>query len=430
MREFDLKKNKNRERKLNKFLNKNVKEKLQKIQSNINQNSRVFFCELRKIDDDNIITDQLEKANKKANRLKSKKKKIFNSCFLIVNIILVALVFYNFAHEQGGIQPLGTLLSSNPKWRYIFVAIGLYFATVIFNTLKLVILIRHRTGKFKFWTSFKVSSIGKYYDNITPLGSGGQPFEIYHLKKAGYSADTATAIPLAKYMIWQITFVILNLFILIIYSSNYTSSSLVLILAIVGLSINLGLFLFVFFMSITKKFGASLVVGVLKILHKLRIIKNYQTTLVKVLKFVKSYQYCIKSFATRPLTIILEVIVTMCSIISNAMIAYFIYIAFVDVPAISLWQMVCSCCICDLAACFFPMPGGSGAQELSFNSVLGSLFTEGTLFWGILIWRILTYYLHIVQGGIIIIIDILISKKKKDYPSTYNPEISNIEQGS
>lgn len=399
------------EKKCHKFLNLNIKSKLRKFKSDINRNSRIFFCTLRSINPEDVVEDRLSQATQKVAKRKTKKKKIFNICFLILNIALVVLVFYNFAKEQGGVQPLSTLLANNPKWRFLFIAVGLYIATVIFNTLKFAILIKNRTGKFRLWFSFKLASIGKYYDYITPLGSGGQPFEIYYLKKNGYSGDTATAIPLAKYMIWQISSSILNLVLLILYSKSLVTSPLVLVMAWVGLSITILLFLFVFFMSITKKFGAALVIKVLQLLHKMKIIKNYKAVLVKVLRFVSSYQYCIKSFAKKPLTILSEILVTMCSIITNALIAYFIYLAFVDVPAVSWWDIVCCCCICELAVCFFPMPGGSGAQELSFNALLGSLFPEGTLFWGILFWRILTYYLYIVQGGIILLLDALIRKK-------------------
>jgi len=373
---------------------------LEKIRFDINQNNRVFFGTLRQIDKESIIEKQLDYVSTVAGNKKSKKKKILGISLFVLNIILVSIVFYNFAHEQGGILPLNTLFAKHPKWRFLWIALGLYFACVIFNTLKFAILIKNRTGKFRFWFSLKLATIGRYYDQITPLGTGGQPFEIYYLKKDGYSGDIATAIPLAKYMIWQISFSILSLIILILYSSKLLSSPLVLALAWIGLSITLLLFAFVFFMSITKKFGASLVVGVLKLLYKMKIIKNYKIILMKVLRFVKSYQYCIKSFAKRPLTVISEILVTIGSIVANALIAYFIYIAFVDIPIVSWWDIVSKCCICELASSFMPLPGGSGAQEFSFNALLGTLFTSGTLFWGILIWRILTYYMYIIQGAV------------------------------
>lgn len=402
-----------------KFVNLDIKDRFRKIRSDINKNSRVFFCTYRRIGQDEIVEKQLERVDKKVTKPKSKKKKIWSIIFLLLNIALVVLVFYNFAKEQGGIQPLSTLFANHPKWTFLWIALGLYFLTVVFNTFKFAILIKNRTGKFRFWFSLKLASIGRYYDHITPLGTGGQPFEIYYLKKNGYTGDTATAIPLAKYMIWQISFSLLCLIVLILYS-QYVTSTLVLIMAWIGLSITLALFLFVFFMSVTKKFGASLVVAVLKLLYKCKIIKNYKVVLIKVLRFVKSYQYCIKSFAKNPITVILEIIVTMGSIIANALVAYFIYIAFVEVPAVSWWDIVCYCCICEVAVSFWPMPGGSGAQELSFNALLGSLFPEGTLFWGILIWRILTYYIYILQGGIVLIADAITAKKNRNIANISN----------
>lgn len=402
----------NTKNKLTKFR----KTSIEKIKSDIEKNSRIFFATEKTIDEGMVIDHTVSKSETTMSKKKTKNKKIFNVLFFIFNLILIVAVFYNFAREQGGVQPLSSLFANKPKWRFLWVAVGLYIITCLFNTMKFSFLIHNKTGKWRPWFSFKLATIGRYYDLITPLGSGGQPFEIYYLKKNGYAGDIATAIPLAKYMVWQIAFVILCGFILIAYSPNYASSPFVLVCAWVGLTLILLLFLFVLFMSITKKWGASLVVGVLKLLHKMHIIKDYKKVLVKVLKFVKQYQFCIKSFAKSPATIISVFIASLGSLISNALIAYFIYISFTAVPIVSWWDIVCKCFICDLAVCFVPLPGGTGASELSFNSLLGSLFTEGTLFWGILIWRFLTYYLYIIQGAIVLILDMFHSKKHHNKP--------------
>ena len=389
------------------------KTSIEKIKTSIDKNSRIFFATAKKINDNVVIDNTISTAETTIAKKKSKNKKIFNLLFFIFNMILVVVIFYNFAKDYG-VQPLSTLFANKPKWRFLWVALGLYIATVIFNTLKFSILIRAKTKKWRLWFSFKLATIGRYYDHITPLGSGGQPFEIYYLKKDGYSGDIATAIPLAKYMAWQFTFVILCTFILIAYSPNYATSPIVLICAWVGLALILALFLFVLFMSITKKWGASLVVGVLKLLHKMHIIKDYKKALIKVLRFVKQYQYSIKTFAKNPLTVLGLFLASLGSLLTNALIAYFIYISFSANPTVSWWDIVCKCFICDLAVCFIPLPGGSGATELSFNALLGSLFAEsGTLFWGILIWRFLTYYLYIIQGAIILFLDMFKSKKPK-----------------
>ncbi len=380
------------------------------------KNNRVFFAISRKIDSTTIVegalTESIDEAT--SSTPKSKRKKIFNLVFFLVNMGLVFLVFWNFAHEQGGIEPLSTLFANSPKWRYIFIALGLFVLTNIFNGLRFSTFIYSKTKKFRPIFGYKLGAYGRYYDLVTPMGSGGQPFEIYYLKKNGYSGEASTAIPLAKYMIWQITFSVLCTIILILYSSKLVElSTAVLVLAWVGLGIILALFLFVFFMSVTKKFGAGLVVAVLKLLAKLKIVKNYRSTLRKVLRFVKSYQFSIKSFVKNPWTIILSSLSTVGSLVCNSLIAYFVLRSFVAEPQMSWFDMLAYSLICECAVAIVPLPGGSGASELSFGALLGSLFPDGTLFWGVLIWRVLTYYLYIPQGWIIMLVDSLHKNKEQ-----------------
>lgn len=360
-----------------------------------------------------IITHNLAAANTLVNEKKSKNKKIFKIIFLLFNVFLVVGVFYNFAKEQGGILPLSDLISNHPRWRYLIIALLLFILTVVFNALKTFFLVHNRTRKWRPIFSFKAATMSRYYDLMTPFNSGGKPYEIYYLKKNGHSGDVATAIPLAKYMVWQFVFVALCLLILIFYPHKNISSPIIFIGAWIGLIIILAVFLFILFMSITKKWGAKILSGVLRLLHRMKLVKNYHTVLRKVLRFVKQYQYSMKAFIKSPFTIMLVGICTLGAIISNGLIAYFIYISFSEVATVAWYDIFCKCIICELAICFIPLPGGAGVSELSFNSLLGTLFPEGALFWGILIWRIFTYYLHILLGGILLLIDYLIPKKRK-----------------
>lgn len=376
------------------------------LEEEFDKNNRIFFAISHNIDREEVVEETLEESHAEATTStpKAKRKKIFNFAFFMLNLVLVFFVFWNFAKEQGGVEPLSALFANSPKWRYLFIALALFFATNIFNGLRFSTFIYSKTGKFRPIFGYKLGAYGRYYDLVTPLGSGGQPFEIYYLKKNGYSGEASTAIPIAKYMSWQLTFSVLCLIFLIMYSHKLVQmSTAVLVLSWVGLGIILALFLFVFFMSTTKKFGAGLVVSVLKLLAKLKIIKNYRTTLKKVLRFVKSYQYSIKNFVKNPWTVLLSSLCTIGSVFCNSLIAYFVLRSFTENPGMSWFDIVAFSVICECAVAIVPLPGGSGASELSFNALLGSLFPEGTLFWGILIWRILVYFLYLPQGWLIML---------------------------
>lgn len=386
--------------------NKRYKKSIAKL------SNRTFFPP-KISEQEEVISHSLQTANTMVNVKKSKNKKIFSLLFLMFNVLLVVLVFYNFAKEQGGIQPLDTLLYSSPRWSFLLLALGLAILCVFFNSAKFSYLIFNRTKKWKPVFSFKVATLGKYYDLITPLKSGGKPFEIYYMKKNGHSGDVATAIPLAKYMVWQLVFMLVCLFVLIFYPHENISSQIIFIGAWISLIVILLIFSFILLMSINKKLGSRIVVGILKILHKLRIVKNYRLALRKVLRFVKSYQYSIKALVKNPLSFITVFLSTLCDIVANALIAYFIYIAFADKITVPWWDVFSKCIICELAISFIPLPGGAGVSELSFNALLGGIFTEGTVFWAILIWRFMTYYIHIILGGCVLIFDSISYKLKK-----------------
>ena len=117
-------KNKNNQKKPSFWLNlKNKlvafkKTSIENIKANIEKNSRIFFTTSKKLSDDTLIEHKLTQTKDAIAKKKTKNKKIFNLLFFLFNIILVVAVFYNFAKEQGGVQPLSTLFANKPNWRF------------------------------------------------------------------------------------------------------------------------------------------------------------------------------------------------------------------------------------------------------------------------------------------------------------------------
>lgn len=396
-----------------------IKEKFAKIENNIHSSSEE--AEIREVE------QEVASAN-------SKKSTKWSWIFLCLNLVVVAAIFIVQA-VKGGMKPLSELFAMGPYYRFLFIACGFFLLTVLLETLKIILLMYKATRQVQPVLAYKVSAIGKYWDCITPLGTGGQPFQIYCLNKNGYRGEIATGIPIAKYIFWQIAFIIISLAIILSPANQLATqsvgSSVVYGLAWFGLICNIVLFIFSMTMSINRNFGEKIVVFGLKILTKLHIIRNYEKTLKKVIKFVDKYQRCMKLFASSPLTVITQVLLAGLSIFTNVSIAYFIYLAF-NFPVvpfdINTWLQIASMAvICDLAVSFVPLPGGSAAAEVSFVALFSGLFAEGTVFWALLFWRALTYYIYIVQGLCITFIEFLI-KKKHTPPKTVSDNITIEEE--
>ncbi len=367
-----------------------------------------------------------------AKKKKKINKQLLSWLFIILNIVIVAAIFIKQTVE-GGIKPISQLFNEAPYYRFLFLGFGFAILGLLLEGLKVYQLLWHATGDKRPLMSFKVAAIGRYWDVITPLSSGGQPFQIYYLSKYGYSADTATGIPLAKYMFWEMSFVVIGISVLCTPLQFEGVTNVVKYIAAVAIICNIMLFVFTLFLSVSRRFGKRIVMAVLKLLTKMKIVKNYRSAFIKTNSTFNKYQRCIKSFSKSPLQVITQVVYNAATTLLHASIAYCIYLAFNyayilagTVTPISWWQLVAMSILCDFFSGLIPVPGGSGAAELTFVGMFGALFKPDMAFWAMLFWRFFTFYIIIIVGLCITIVDSLTSNKKNK--STQPKDISVQEE--
>jgi len=333
---------------------------------------------------------------------KSKKKKIGSLILLIVNFLIIGGIFtYYFATNE--IKDLSEIFHNNVKLQFLFLAVIMLLVTIIIETIRFVQLIYKTTGKIRIGLSLKTYLLGKYYDNITPFNFGGQPFQIFYLNKHGIKGDNATSIPLVKHVINTSAFLLLSVLVLILnFIFKFTNSIVIIIIAIMAIILNGSLVALVLLFSVSKRIGPSLVIKILKLLNRLKIIKNYKVTFFKVSRFVKNYQKSVKLVAKSVKTLICQFVLAILNFITFYSIVYFIYLAFIPENTFGIVEILSCMALCDICGGVMPLPGGSGAAEISFDALFSRLFitNPGALPYAMLIWRFLTYFIFIIIGGI------------------------------
>lgn len=353
----------------------------------------------------------------------NRKQKIFKTlCSVFFIVLVIGVLVYTAINDFAGGDPLppwseiSSVLSTN--WYFLLIAIFMLFLTILFKGLKHSIMCKHMTGKWHFSTCFETGIVGLYYNNITPLAVGGQPFEIYHLSKHGIHGGVASSLPIATYFLNQTAFVIIGIVSLILFSHNGLNipsemvgviPTITSILAIIGLSLCMFTPLLVILFSLMPRVGTSLVKLVVFIGSKLKIVKKPEELKYKTTKTVVHNAHCIKKIATHPLVFFSTFILSFGEHLAGFSIAFFTLKFFgFNWPAKGLleWaQVIQLCSILYAAISFIPTPGNSGAADLSFyllfKTGLGISDTvqySGFAFPAMLLWRILSFYSYIIIG--------------------------------
>lgn len=353
--------------------------------------------------------NDLDEAEQKVSKGSQKKKRIRNIIFFIINLVIVAgLLTYQLMKE-----PFVTLAGLNVDVVFIALLVLCFAGVELFDTISFMYLIKKDTKKYHFCISFKAIGLGKYYDCITPLAVGGQPFQVAYLKSHDVSATASLSIPIAKMVFQQLVFFIVSIVSLIVSSVDASFGSFVSISSIIGFIVSFAWLFFIIFLSVSKSVGKKLVANVLRLLQKMKIVKNYEKQYQKVTKYVADYQMIITQYMKSPKDFIVMFGLCLFRAILSYTMPFLIYCCFFTGASFELFFrfFVCGVLI-DLASSFFPLPGGTGMNEITFGALFGTFFSGGRLFWAIIFWRLVTYYLHILIGIVIMSYDVSYGNRK------------------
>lgn len=363
----------------------------------------------------------------------TKKQRLFKNIFTVLFIVFVVGVlvftFYNDFFADNGDRPIATwedVKGVFGSWYFLLLAILMLGLCYLFKGAKLSIMCKSLTGKAHFKTSLETGIVGHYYNNVTPLAVGGQPFEIYHLSKHGVHGGVASSLPIATFFLNQFAFVILGIASIILYRSNALGvpqdflnnfsgvATVFNILAIIGCALCFFMPALVVLFSLLPRTSAAMVHFVMWLGGKLRLLKKPKETEFKTMKTVVQNAKCLKKIATRPFVFISTFFLSFLEQFSNSSIAYFTLKFFgfniAGVGGVMEWLIVMQFCFILYASIsFIPTPGNSGAADLSFYLLFDKPLAVGFAFPAMVVWRFLSFYSYILIGFIFTTL-----KKKSD----------------
>lgn len=332
---------------------------------------------------------------------------------IVLNIIVVGFI----AVKEIGKNAKEAQVISFADIKFLFLLAGvLCFGVAVFvEYLKYKDMIMMSEGHIDRAGAFNCSMLGKYYDNVTPFGAGGQPFQIHYLHQRGFSSGTSSAVPIAAFLMQQMAFVVIAIVVFIVNGPMLADIAVVRVVAFLGLAMYMLIpFAIIFFALLPKPFK-RLIGGITGLLAKIHILKDGEKSAEKVFSLLDEYITSLKAMNKRPFFFVKIFIFSIIYQVAILSIPFFMLKAF---GGAGDWFTVFSLTVYIYTSItVIPTPGNAGAAEVSFYAVFSSL-EGGFLFWAMIIWRLLVYYSWIIIGIIIVTKSAVKNKKhlKKPVP--------------
>ncbi len=378
------------------MLKRKFRGKIHKSSKNENFDLWTFYCTTNK----NVVK-----------KVPKSKKNWYSLLFFAANLLVISIVFIIQFNSQDGVSSFSSLIETGFKAKYIWCALLCFVIANLISSMKLDIyhMKLHKHSRYLLCT--KAQMMGKYYTKLTPMGLGGQPFEVYYFNKYKVKASNSLTMVSSSYVSNKLVFGLIALIMMITFRFNDLLMSqgdtvhIVIVLAIISF-IFLALFLtFVILLCVNKRLGNKIIVTIVKLLAKMKITKNPSMLYIKIMKPTLVFQQKMKKFFSSKGLTLIYLTLSVFEYVIEYSVPFFIYSAFNGFDINMYWQLLSISFIIELACHIVPLPGGSGMAELSFYAIFASLFSEGYLFWALLMWRFISYYLYLVVGIAIIVYD-------------------------
>lgn len=325
----------------------------------------------------------------------------------ILNALLIAgtfaMVLY-FAFQSGDITKTGEALRSvNPWW--LLGGLGCFTMYVLFEGGILQLYFRLQGARVRMGDSMRCGLIGMYYSAITPAATGGQPMQVFSMKKRGISAGLTSSALAVKFFCWQCALLLSGA------AAWALNTRLVADTLQQGIwMLRLGFFLNgiavagVILLAVSRNTVRAIIIFLVNLAYKLKLVKDRERTSSKWDAALQEFHASVDLMTQKPLWFFILFLLSVVQVLAYLSATYFVYRGFglntVGYPHILTIQLSLY-----IAASFTPLPGASGAQEGGFYLFFRGIFPQAVILPALLVWRFLTYYLSIIVGFIAVVTD-------------------------
>ncbi len=316
---------------------------------------------------------------------------------LVITLLTLHLIF----KEQELPEIIRDLKSADMRW-----IAGGAAAAVAFVAGESVIIhymLRVLEQKTSFFRCLKYSFIGFFFSYITPSSTGGQPMQMYHMKKDKIKIGYSTLIMLLITIAYKSVLILLALgFLIFNFGTVEQYACDMKWLIVLGFVLNLSFIALLLLVFLKPIWARALGIKTVGLLSKLRVIKrkNKDKYTEKVIRICDTYAMG-ADYIKKNITVVFKIFVlTALQRICLFSVTWIVYKAyglsgtrFIDILTLQI--------IIAVAVEMLPLPGAAGISEGCFLLTFTEIFGEELVKPALLINRGLTFYLILLIGAVV-----------------------------
>lgn len=315
--------------------------------------------------------------------------------------IMMLLTYRLLFKGQEFSEILEDLRDADNGW--LCIGLVLVFCFIAGESCIIHYLLRMCRQPIRFYKCLKYSFIGFFFSYITPSSSGGQPAQMYYMKKDGVKIGFSTLIMLLVTIAYKSVLVIMGLVLLIFnFDAVSTYGDEMGWLLTLGFVLNVafiaGLVLVVAKPNAARRMGLKAV----SLLIKLRVLKNKkrEAAIDKVTRICDTYVIGSKYLRENMSTVAKAFVMTFLQRTCLFAVTWVVYKAY-GLSGVSFIDILTMQVMIAIAVEMLPLPGAAGITEASFIVMFGEIFGDELVKPAMLLSRGLTFYAVLIAGGLV-----------------------------
>lgn len=330
--------------------------------------------------------------------MQTKKKALFNVSFLLV---VFGLTVYGVFHGEDLGAMAEAIRSAQIKWLIPGVCLVVFF--IWGESIIIWYMMRSFGIRLKKRICFLFSSVGFFFSCITPSASGGQPMQIYYMKKEKIPIPVSTVILMVVTITYKLVLVVIGLGILI-FGRGFLHRYLEGILPVyyLGLTLNVFCVAFMTILVFHPVMAEDMLLKGMDLLERMRLMKKKEARRQKLKDSMEVYRETAAYLKEHKKVLFYVIVLTFLQRIALFSVTWFVYLAF-RMHGTSFLNVILLQAVISVAVDMLPLPGGMGISETLFLNIFATVF-PGVLLPAMVLSRGLGYYSQLLISALFTVV--------------------------